>query len=202
MAIIAVTLLCGGKVGAQTEVIRSSQLPQPFLQLIPERAEIYAAETTKTPEYGTGTLTFAASEAGKDGRFETSYLFELIVVTAWTIEMAEKWRTMYRKDLENKTANKIKEENSTINCETDPSQLTEYSWGVGIVQRTVCIETDGNNSKSEIYYDGTYYGVIEEDGGIFKLFTLTVKYGEDPGKADELAKKTMKLVSETTLAQL
>ncbi|WP_323402213.1 hypothetical protein [Proteiniphilum sp.] len=46
------------------------------------------------------------------------------------------------------------------------------------------------------------YGMCEDDGGLFKLFTLTVKYGEDPGKADDLAKRAAQLVSETTLGQL
>lgn len=44
--------------------------------------------------------------------------------------------------------------------------------------------------------------MCEDDGGLFKLFTLTVKYGEDPGKADDLAKRAAQLVSETTLGQL
>lgn len=96
----------------------------------------------------------------------------------------------------------MNKENSTVNCETDPPQLNEYSWGAGIIQQTLCMDSDGDTIRSEKYYDGTYYGLIEEDGGIFKLFTLTVKYGEESEKVDELAKKAAQLVSETTLGQL
>lgn len=201
-AMLAVALLGTGKAGAQPEVIRSPQLPEVFRQLVPQSAVIDVAETTKTPEYGTGTVTFAASRAGKDGRFETSYLFELTIVTARTIESAEKWHTMYRKDLESKAGSKMKEENSTINCENDPPELTGYPWGSGVRQRSVCKDTDRDNTRNEMYYDGTYYGLIEEDGGVFKLFTLTVKYGENPEETDEWAKKAVQLISETTLDQL
>ncbi len=202
VAMLAVALLGVEKAVAQPEVTRSQQLPQAFHQLIPQGAVIYASETTKTPEYGTGTVTFAASEAGKEGRYETSYLFELSIVTARTIESAEKWRTMYRQDLESKAGSKMKEENSTVNCENNPPELSGYPWGSGIRQRSVCKDTEGDYIRDEIYYDGTYYGLIEEDGGVFKLFTLTVKYGENPGEVGEWAEKAAQLISETSLDQL
>lgn len=202
-AVMVVTaLLGGGKAGAQQEVIRSPQPPEVFRQLVPQGAVIDVAETTKTPEYGMGTVTFAARRTGKNGRFETNYLFELTIVTARTIESAEKWRMMYRQDLESKAGSKMKEENSTVNCENDPPELTGYPWGSGVRQRSVCKDTDGNNIRNEIYYDGTYYGLIEEDGGVFKLFTLTVKYGENPGEVGEWTEKAVQLISETGLDQL
>jgi|GEM_PF-6097276 hypothetical protein len=201
-AILAVALFAGEKVGAQPGVVHSNQLPTAFQALVPQGATLDAPQTTKMPGSGTGTVTFAARRTGKDGRFETGYLFELTIVTARAIETVEKWRTMYKQDLESKVGSKMKEANSSEICDDELPELTEYTWGAGITWRTVCKNTDGDNIRNEIYYDGIYYGFIGEDGGIFKLFTLTVKYGENPEEADEWAKKAAQLISETSLDQL
>ncbi|WP_323402214.1 hypothetical protein [Proteiniphilum sp.] len=47
----------------------------------------------------------------------------------------------------------MNKENSTVNCETDPPQLNEYPWGAGIIQQTLCMDSDGDTIRSEKYYE-------------------------------------------------